>query len=87
MIGLSNGPATSGSEIGTEWRVFVSVPKHVFKMLRYAARHIFSAIQVRRPDKSDLGEIDRYYRERYSPRRKGYASKLKPTMPRLHDSL
>jgi len=55
---------------------FVSVPVHVFKTLLYGVRHVLGAIpiQAARPDTSDLSAIDKYYRERYSPRRKGSAS-------------
>jgi hypothetical protein len=55
---------------------FVSVPVHVFKTLLYGVRHVFGAIpiQAARPDTSDLSAIDKYYRERYSPRRKGSTS-------------
>ena len=61
----------------SDWNIvesFMSVPMDVLKALLYAVRHVFGAIQSTRPDTSDLGAIDKYYSERYSPRRKGSTS-------------
>jgi hypothetical protein len=68
---------------------YLSNSTHFFKTLLSAALHVRGAIkrpQAFRPDTPDLRALDKYYRERYSPRRKSAASNSMAATPRRRDA-
>jgi hypothetical protein len=66
----------------------VFIATHLSKTLVHVVKQLSDAVrapQAPRPDSSDPREIDKFYRERYSPRKKVGASKSVVPMSRQRD--
>jgi hypothetical protein len=87
-LGLPKQIDNQSAKLNRDWSMFVFIATHIFKTLVDVVQRLSSAVRIPKapcPDRSDPREIDKFYRERYSPRRKVGASKLAAPMPRRCD--
>ncbi len=87
-LGLPKQIDNQSSKLKLDWSMFVFIATQIFKTLVDVVQRLSSTVRIPQapcPDCSDPREIDKFYRERYSPRRKVGASNFVAPVPRRCD--